>query len=88
MALANTRRETRRCVATPTQNTIYSAYDPKNATRRDAAKPTPSVATRILATPTQDVTFAYMNLGKPKDTTVANRRQISRLQSSRRRLKI
>jgi hypothetical protein len=51
-------------VATPTQD------EPRNATRNDAEKPTPSVAT-----PTKESMYEkQMSLGMPYDTTLSNRR--------------
>jgi hypothetical protein len=38
-------------VATPTQDAIFCADEPRNSTRHDADKPTPSVATPTVATP-------------------------------------
>jgi hypothetical protein len=38
-------------VATPTENTIYSADEPRSETRHDASKPTPNVPKSVVATP-------------------------------------
>jgi hypothetical protein len=48
----------------------------------DASKPTPSAARPIIAKQTQDATGSEHEPGKPRDTTLANRRQ--RRNSSRR----
>jgi hypothetical protein len=71
-------------VATPTQNVIFCAHEPRNTTRHDAGKPTPSVATTIVQR--RNISYiAYMSLGMPYDTTLTNRRQASRRLSSRNR---
>jgi hypothetical protein len=52
--------------------------DPRETTRHGDRKATPSVATRIDATPTHDSVFANMSPDKPQDTTLENRCRASR----------
>jgi hypothetical protein len=49
---------------TPTQD-IYCVDKPRNAARHDADKPTPSVATPIVATPTKDSKNIVLASGSP-----------------------
>jgi hypothetical protein len=58
MTLANPRQAATIGVATPTQNAICGADEPRNATRHYAGKKTPSVTT-----PTQDSKKKQMSLG-------------------------
>jgi hypothetical protein len=73
-------------VATPTQDAIFCAYEPKNAIRHDAEKRrrTPSVATPIVATPRFHICIAHAPR-LPYDT-LSKRRWASRHLPSQHRL--
>jgi hypothetical protein len=49
-------------VATPTQDAIFFADEPRNAIRHDADKSPPTVATPTVATPTKDSIYRVHEL--------------------------
>jgi hypothetical protein len=55
-------------VATPTQDAVFCADEPRNATRHDADKPNTSVAMPTVTMPTRDSIYEYVNFGMPYDT--------------------
>jgi hypothetical protein len=65
-------------VATLSNDVIFSIGEPRDANGHDVGKPTPSVTTTFVVTPTQDAIFAQMNLGMLLGTALENRRLASR----------
>jgi hypothetical protein len=72
-------------VATPPRDAIFSAGEPQDVTEFDAGKPTPIVATPVIAMPSQNGIYGTGERQDAIEYYIENRRQASRCLLSRRR---